>query len=279
MVNVIHVMSSSKEEAQHTSGVATKRARPVSKPQNFSFVYEAVAIQADCDVSACVSIENADEEVTEIGSGVNISPLGLILTACHVAPELECLRIVAFADGVPMCGKCIAVSEKWDLALLQILVPAKPKPKGKKTNGSKTKRSRLEKGPAQLPVVAIRKSSPRRGEKLVCVGQPGRPRGARLECVTGSVVSVAKDPLCVQDNDSSVGGLVHSCPVFAGNSALLRASTGELIGVHTGYSHKRYSYHGTTLEAIKAFLSTHTHLPTTNVAMSVDIANHSEQIK
>jgi hypothetical protein len=83
-----------------------------------------------------------------------------------------------------------------------------------------------------------------------------------LEVVSGKVVKITKEPLGEQSNEESDGGLQHSCPVFAGNSgsALLLASNGELVGVHAGYNFNKFSYHGTTLEAIAEFLRPHSQM-------------------
>jgi hypothetical protein len=168
-----------------------------------------------------------------------------------VAPSLGCHRIVAFANGITFDGVCIAVSEFWDLALLQLT------PKQAQHGKGKRKKARTEK--LRLPFVKLSATPPVPKDKLVCVGQPGRPREERLEVVSGSVVRITSEPLGEQSNVDADGGLQHCCPVFAGNSgsALLLAGSGELAGLHTGYNMQSYSYHGTTLEAIREFLASH----------------------
>ena len=163
-----------------------------------------------------------------------------------MAPTVGCLRIAAFADGIPIGCRCVAVSEVWDLALLQLLPPA-----------ARPKRKR---GAQRYACVQLSPSAAAPKDGLVCVGQPGRPRGERLEVVSGRVVTMVDDPLGDQSNVSADGGLVHSCPVFSGNSgsALLLACSGKLVGIHTGYNDQKYSYHGTTLEAITEFIKLHT---------------------
>ena len=44
---------------------------------------------------------------------------------------------------------------------------------------------------------------------------------------------------------------------YAGSSgsALLHGQTGELVGIHTGFDHKKFSAEGVTLEAVRKFLA------------------------
>jgi hypothetical protein len=131
------------------------------------------------------------------------------------------------------------------------------------SGGTKKKKKRRRAYDARFPFVWLSPQPPAAKEKITCVGQPGRPRGERLEVSEGRVVSVAKDPLCNQDNVDTDGGLVHSCPAFAGNSgsALLLSGSGLLVGMHTGYNFSRYTYCGTTLQAIVSFLKPHGIVP------------------
>jgi S1-C subfamily serine protease len=255
------------KDEKHSKKSGTKRSAPaqtsaksnqknvksaISDPMIITFDYEAVSIKAACDVSACVSVESDNGDGSaEIGSGVCVAPGGLILTAAHVAPATGCHRIVAFADGVTFDGECVAVDDHWDLALLQL--------RQKQTEAQRKKKSKGRLKALKFPFVSLGATPPSPKDQLVCVGQPGRPRGERLEVVTGKVVRVVDDPLCEQNNVDTDGGLQHSCPVFAGNSgsALLLAGSGELIGIHTGYNPQRYAYCGTTLEALRTFLDLH----------------------
>lgn len=266
---------SKKAKAQEQPKAVAVRRPPKKKAANkktarcevlcIPFDYEPVVIAAQCDVSACVSIERvpglettefpstSDGAAGEIGSGICISASGQVLTAGHVAPHIGCLRVAAFADGVTFSAQCVAVSETWDLALLQLT----PKLHNTNTGQRKGKKGKCRKA-AQYPHVRLSDTAPAPKDRVVCIGQPGRPRGERLEVVAGRILRIADDPLSdqSQSNDDADGGLVHSCPAFAGNSgsALLAVDTGELVGMHTGYNHKRHTYHGTTWEAIQAFL-------------------------
>jgi S1-C subfamily serine protease len=178
------------------------------------------------------------ESEVEIGSGVCVDPTGLVLTAGHVAPEVGCFRVVAFSDGVTFWGEAIAVSEEYDLALLKLHTHDMAWVKKKKKTKKKTKTKRKRTKRATFPFAELNDGPPVVKDKLLCVGQPGRPRGERLELTSGKVEAVIKDPLSRQDNVDTDGGLVHSCPTFAGNSgsALLLARNGRLVGIHTGYN-------------------------------------------
>ena len=51
-------------------------------------------------------------------------------------------------------------------------------------------------------------------------------------------------------------GLVHNCPVYGGSSGspLLRADTGELVGIHSAFDFNRFEAQAVTLEALQVFL-------------------------
>lgn len=290
-------------DASCASGARVRTARPLAPP---TFVYDPVDVTGDASINlnAACSIEKiigepsldriATDEAAgasnhcEIGSGICVDPTGLILTAGHVAPTVGALRVVAFADGITHWGQCIAVEQKWDLALLQL----HPRPNinsatsTKHTARSRKKRQKVDvtTEPQVFPSVVLSRRPPKPKDVIWIVGQPGRPRGERLEAGKGRVTTLTSDPLATQDNVEADGGLAHSCeplgsgsrmesgarlrvcnspnvprfagPAFAGNSGsgLLLASTGCLIGIHTGYNDRKYAYHGTTLEAIAAFL-------------------------
>ena len=251
------------------------------------FVYAPVELQGGgVSVAACCSVENTLlESEVEIGSGVCVDPAGLVLTAGHVAPEVGCFRVVAFSDGVTFWGEAIAVSEEYDLALLKLhtntdthdmaLVKKKTTKKTKKKTTTKRKRTKA----ATFPFAELNDGPPVVKDKLLCVGQPGRPRGERLELTSGKVEAVIKDPLSRQDNVDTDGGLVHSCPTFAGNSgsALLLARNGRLVGIHTGYNCMRFSYQGTTFEAIRAFLAPLIASSTPAMTSDVDTIKNSKK--
>ena len=230
-----------------------------ASPPPLDWCYEAVvALKAAVPVDACCSIESAQSDgVVELGSGVCVHADGKILTAAHVAPVIGNFQIIAFADGIAHWARCVDVCEKWDLALLDVMTSNVDPPVIGRRRSSKKQR-RAAKARLSLPFVELSSTPPTPKDKLVCVGQPGRPRGERLEVSEGRVASVSDAPLSAQDHIEDDGGLVHTCPAFAGNSgSALLAASGQLVGVHTGYNHRRFTYYGTSLEAIVAFLEPH----------------------
>ena len=182
-------------------------------------------------LGACVTVDDVGEDwvsESEIGSGICVSEEGHILTAGHVAPTVGCTRRVAFASGLTLRGKCVKVSQQYDLALLQVA------------------------GCPPFPTITLATAPAKPKCKVVCVGQPGVRAKQRLEANTGKVVSQWKCPL---DPQMEVGGLVHTCPVYAGSSgsALLHGETGELVGIHTGFDLLKFEAQAVTLEALCSF--------------------------
>src|SRR5690606_2447133 len=92
------------------------------------------------------------------GSGVNIDPAGLILTAGHVADAVGDRFTVTFPDGRRLSAVTIASGDFLALGLVRVAdVP----------------------GAARLPVARLAPSAPEVGDPVVVIGQPGRrtPRG------------------------------------------------------------------------------------------------------
>ena len=186
-------------------------------------------------LGACVTVDNLgpDGEPIEIGSGACVSGEGLILTAGHVAPAVGAVRRVSFASGDTFFAKCIKTAELYDLALLQV-----------ESGMAASSFPALKVADQPAPVKA----------KLVCVGQPGVRAKERLEANVGKCTSQSKVPLAEQ---LEYGGMVHSCPVYAGSSGspLLLASSGELVGVHTGFDLNKFEAQAITLQAVRNFLA------------------------
>lgn len=127
---------------------------------------------------ACVFVESEHE----IGSGVCLSPGGLILTAGHCLGE-DCVdtdvgttvRTIEFLDKRCFKGVCVARSATFDLALLQL-------------DGAML---------ASTPV--------KRGDRVIVVGQPGPPQKSKRQpkqrqgLTVGNVLRYrCQNPLCGQ---------------------------------------------------------------------------------
>ena len=174
-------------------------------------------------------------EVVEIGSGVCVTKCGHILTAGHAAPMQGDRRRVTFPSGHSSLAFCIVTSDKYDLSILQML-------------------DESMRGKLSHPAVSIAAQPAPVGCKLVCVGQPGVRARQRLEPSYGRVVAQSKRPLAAQLDS---GGIVHDCPTHAGSSGspLFHFETGELVGLHTGFSHDKFQAEAVTLEAIREVLA------------------------
>ncbi len=176
--------------------------------------------------SCCAVNTIKNKQTVEIGSGVCVLP-GIILTAKHVAPTKGRVRRVQFMNGASFDAKCIKCSPRYDLALLKVPQHI-------------TECAKLSTLPAPLK------------RKVVCVGQQGTRATEMLQATYGKITWQSKHPLEEQED---IGGITHSCPVWGGSSGspLFDGTSGELVGLHTGFDHNKFQAEAITIEAIRAF--------------------------
>jgi Trypsin-like peptidase domain len=245
--------------------------------------------RSDAPFSACASVDSCSEghkepgeedsdsslPSIEIGSGVCVAQRGnalFVLTAGHAAVSEAELR-VAFLDGVARRARCVARSDRYDLALLRLeadvdldsaIVDSEVDQRGRAKKRARVGTAASAKSNSDASGVPTSRygccqratCTPELPAAVLCIGQPGRPRGRRLEAVSGQAYRVAdNDP---KQEQLELGALEHTCPVFAGNSGspLFSADTGELVGLHTGHDHRKHTSHAVTIEAINEFLGT-----------------------
>lgn len=175
---------------------------------------------------ACVRFSNA--------SGVCISPDGLVLTAAHVADELGKRQSVTFPFGQRYSGKCVAISESLDVALVQL------------DNAE------------DLPFAPLAAAAPEVGSWVCAIGQPGghTPEGSAtgygaFHVSTGNIRGLSKDRLGRQ----MLGGTKHDAWTYWGHSGCpLFNAQGEIVAMHNSWDSKTAMRHAVTYEAIVYFL-------------------------
>jgi S1-C subfamily serine protease len=184
---------------------------------------------------ACVGLSTR----SGAGSGVNLSPAGLVLTAAHcveAAGGVGTAVSVEFPDGRKFTGQVSAVSAALDLALVKL------------------------KDAAGLPAVRLADQPAEVGDWIACVHQPARehngtayPRHKPWHVSEGHVRGRRDDAL--SDQRKGLGAMWYDCWTFWGTSgAPLFNTRGELVGVHNTWNSKTADRHGVPQEAIRAFL-------------------------
>lgn len=169
------------------------------------------------------------------GSGVNIDPSGLILTAGHVSDNVGDRFTVAFPDGRTFKGVTIASDHFLDLGLV-----------------------RLE-GARDLPIAALAAAAPEVGDPVAIVGQPGtrtpggEPTGYQPWHVSvGEIRGFLPDILGKQ----SLGRTKHDAWTYWGHSGSpLFDTRGRIIALHNSWDSKTAMRHAVPWEAIRLFLS------------------------
>lgn len=171
------------------------------------------------------------------GSGVNIDPAGLILTAGHVADAVGDRFTVTFPDGRRFSGVTIASDDFLDLGLVRLDdVPAD----------------------ARLPIARLAPSAPEVGDPVVVIGQPGRrtPSGEPTDyepwhVSVGSIRGFLPDRLGRQ----SLGRAKHSAWTYWGHSGSpLFDTRGRIVALHNSWDSRTAMRHAVPWEAIVHFL-------------------------
>jgi hypothetical protein len=175
---------------------------------------------------ACVRINGA--------SGVNIAARGLVLTAAHVAERLGAKMTATFPDGQTYKAVCTAFDSNLDLAVCTLDTSDR------------------------LPFAALSASAPEVGDRVVCIGQPGRytpegkPTGYQPFTVSvGSIRGFVGDPL----GNQSLGRTKHDAWTYWGHSGSpLFNEAGQVVGLHNSWDSKTAMRHAVTYQAIVHFL-------------------------
>jgi len=174
---------------------------------------------------ACVFVDSTEE----LGSGVCFRSTGLILTAGHAAGEIGDERQVEFPYGARFIAHCVAVSDDYDLALLQLEL----------------------KSDSVLPVAEIAVTPVKKGQAVYVIGQPGdEGRSPRQRTSAGTVLRTATSLAPQLD----MGGLHHNCWTYAGHSGSpVLNSEGHVTGIHV--TADLFEGAAVTLEAVHVFIA------------------------
>lgn len=179
---------------------------------------------------ACVKIGN--------GSGINISPKGIILTAGHVAKKVNSKLSVEFPDGKKFIGNCTAYSQYYDLAVVEIV----------------SKES--------LPFAKISETPPEIGTWVTCIGNPGSktPQGELIPEHTPFYVSVGKivrfklDPEKGIFGSQQIGRCIYTAWTYWGHSGSpLFNERGNIVAIHNSWENDGRTRNGIPQQVILDF--------------------------
>lgn len=169
------------------------------------------------------------------GSGVNLAPGGLILTAGHVADRVGERFTVSFPDGRDFTGVTLVTDPHLDLALVEL------------------------EGAADLPFARLSERAPEVGDPVVVIGQPGRrtPQGEPTHyepwhVSVGRIRGFLPDLLGAQ----SLGRTKHSAWTYWGHSGSpLFGADGRIVALHNSWDSRTAMRHAVPWEAIRQFLA------------------------
>ena len=170
------------------------------------------------------------------GSGVNLAPGGLVLTAGHVPKKLGARLVAVFPDGSQLEVECTRFDAKADLALMTPVTPVR----------------------AELPWAPLARRAPVAGTEVVVIGQPGKftpdgePTGYQpFHVSTGKVRGYRADFMGAQ----ALGGLKHDAWTYWGHSGSpLFDHGGAVVGIHNSWDSTTAMRHAVPHQVIVKFL-------------------------
>ena len=165
------------------------------------------------------------------GSGVNLAPSGLILTAGHVADEVGKTFDVRFPDGRHFRGTVTYLDDRLDLALLTLA------------------------GAADLPSAPMAAAAPARGDDVAVIGQPGTytPDGESTHYQPWHVSTRVIRGFRGTDRtgEQSLGRTKHDAWTYWGHSGSpLFDRRGAIVALHNSWDSSTAMRHAVTWEAI-----------------------------
>ena len=169
------------------------------------------------------------------GSGVNLAPGGLVLTAGHVADGIGHRLAATFPDGRVLGATCTSLDKRLDLALLTLS------------------------GDADLPFATLAPAAPAVGDAVVVIGQPGTTTpGGEATGYQPFHVSVGHLRGFLPDllGDQSLGRAKHDAWTYWGHSGSpLFDERGRVVAMHNSWDSHTAMRHAVPWEAISAFLA------------------------
>lgn len=210
------------------------RREPAADNQYLSKVDEAID-----DPEVASRIRQVQPATVRLGggSGVNLVASGLVLTNAHVVDELGRELRVQFPDGRVFDGVTVALSQHFDLALVELS------------------------GATNLPIARLASVAPEQGDEVVVIGQPGTrtPGGEPTNyqpwhVSVGTIRGFLPDRLGTQ----RLGRTKHSAWTYWGHSGSpLFDVNGRIVALHNSWDSKTAMRHAVPWEAIVKFLSAH----------------------
>lgn len=171
---------------------------------------------------AVASIRDGDHR----GSGVNLGPEGLVLTANHVVGSSEV--DVHLADGSPWRGRVVLRDPVRDLALVALT------------------------GGEALPVARLAPAPPLVDDEFVLIGCPVSCDRRPFAPVRGRLLAFRAD----RDGRQTLGATAHDAGTDWGHSGSpLFNATGEVIALHNSWNERTGTRHAVSWAAIAAFLA------------------------
>ncbi|MCA9674853.1 MAG: trypsin-like peptidase domain-containing protein, partial [Myxococcales bacterium] len=175
------------------------------------------------------------------GSGVNLDPRGVILTAGHVVDAPGTRLTVRFPDGTEVSAVTTAYDEVLDLAVLEV-------------DGA-------DADAADLPWAPLAAAAPAIGDTVVVIGQPGTrtPDGEPTHyqpwhVSVGQIRGFKGKPL----DDQGLGGTKHDAWTYWGHSGSpLFDDHGRIVALHNSWDSSTAMRHAVRHEAIVHFLAEH----------------------
>lgn len=161
------------------------------------------------------------------GTGVVVSPEGMILTAYHVVDSYRGEVPIRFSNGDTINARIVASSKLQDLALLKLPTPSK----------------------TAYPYAPIARSEPGVGSEVVIVGHPGAKSGRDAwHASTGEI-------LWYGDMVGIRGDLAYNAWTYWGHSGSPVFDTrGAVIGIHNSWNDRNGWRHGLRLGTVRSFL-------------------------
>lgn len=213
---------------------AAAPAAPAAAPAN---PYLAKVDAAITDPAWRAAIRGVQPAVVKLGggSGVNLAPTGLVLTAAHVVDEVGRTLTVRFPDGREFTGVTTHLDADLDLALVALS------------------------GARDLPVARLAAAAPAVGSDVVVIGQPGTrtPDGE----ATGyqpwhvSVGAIRGFRAGARTGEQHLGRTKHDAWTYWGHSGSpLFDRAGRIVALHNSWDSTTAMRHAVTWEAIVAFL-------------------------
>jgi S1-C subfamily serine protease len=157
------------------------------------------------------------------GSGFNVHPQGIVITAAHCVAGVGQVLWVQFPNGDKYRARCYAHDPNCDLAALKLV------------------------GAANLPVIRIAHKRAEPGDWVAIIGSPGSRRYGPFHVSTGHIKQYHGDP--------KRGSVSHTAWTYWGSSGSpVLNDGGALVAVHTSYISQLRQRHGVRYETLRDFL-------------------------